>query len=376
MVGLGRLRYIRLLHDFFERRINEDLGADQVPVVVSLVRLSPKETAAIRGIDNSIELHEAGGWFVDEYRQSWPQITVDRYVFGQSASSPAERDELLSGADIVVAGFPYPLDLLARSPHLKWVHHTPAGASNLRRGDLWGSEVLVTTSRGRGEITAIAEYAIAGILHFAKGFDQAYVDREQKLFEQSRYSVRSAEKKTLCVVGAGGIGREVARLARALGMRTLGTRGSISKILSDPHFDEMGGPDSLHAFLAESDYVVVSCQWTNETTGLIDENAFTAMKKHAIIVNVARGEIIDESALVAALNAGHLHGAVLDVFIGEFETPPPVRLWDHPRILITPHTSAHTDESRRRSTELFCENLTRFLKGEALENRVDWSLGY
>jgi D-2-hydroxyacid dehydrogenase (NADP+) len=359
-----------------ESAIHADKPIKRMPIVVSLVRLSSKETMAIRNIDNSIELFEAGGWFVGEYRESWPPVTVDRYVSGDGVGTRAERDDLLCRADIIIAGFPFPLDLCARSPRLKWMHQTPAGASNLRRGDLWDSEVIVTTSRGYGETTAIAEYTIAGFLHFGKGFDRAIVDRDRGFFDRSIYGVRSVEKKTLCVVGAGGIGREVARLGRAFGMRTFGTRGATPVDLEDPDFDRIGGPESLLEFLSEADYVVVSCQWTDETTDLFDEQAFSAMKKHAVLVNVARGEIISESALIAALDTGHLRGAVLDVFVGEFEAPPPPRLWQHPKVLITPHTSAHTDESRRRSTELFCENLRRFLNDEPLENRVDWSTGY
>jgi phosphoglycerate dehydrogenase-like enzyme len=234
----------------------------------------------------------------------------------------------------------------------------------------------VTTSRGYGEVTAIAEYAIAGLLYFAKGFDQAIIDSVTNSFQRSTYAACSAENKTLCVVGAGGIGKEVARLARALGMQTLGIRSSKSNDLEEPHFDRVGGPESLYEFLNESDNVVVSCQWTQDTTNLLNVQAFDAMKEGTVMVNVARGEIVDESALLAALDSGRLRGAALDVFVGEFEMPPPRRLWQHPKVLITPHTSAHTDEFRRRSIDLFCMNLRRYLDGAALENQIDWSSGY
>jgi phosphoglycerate dehydrogenase-like enzyme len=262
------------------------------------------------------------------------------------------------------------------APRLDWLHQTPAGASNLRRGDIWDSDVTVTTSRGYGETTAIAEYALAGIFHFAKGLDHAYLDQASGAFDYSKYMVFSIERKTLCVVGAGGIGREVARLSKALGMRTLGIRSSGHVISNDADFDRIDGPEQLNAFLSESDYVVVSCQWTEATTNLLDDDAFAAMKKQAIIVNVARGEIIDEAALLRALNSGHIRGALLDVYVGEFESPPPSVLWSHPQVVITPHTSGHTDASRRRSTELFCANLRRYLSNEPLENKIDWSIGY
>jgi phosphoglycerate dehydrogenase-like enzyme len=338
--------------------------------------LSATQVAAIRGIDPSVALTEAGAWFEGEYAQTWPPATVARYVLGTGRGTPAERDALLAPAEIVLCGFPFPLDLRARAPRLRWVHQTPAGASNLQRGDLWGSAITVTTSRGHGETTAIAEYAIAGIMHFAKGFNRAWVDRDRAAFDYTQYGARALAAKTLCVIGTGGIGREVARLGKALGMTTFGTRATPISAASDADFDRIEGPAALHELLHESDYVVVSCQWTAATTNLLNADAFAAMKAGAIVVNVARGEIIDETALLAALDSGHLRGAVLDVYVGEFESPPPDRLWQHPRILLTPHTSAHTDISRRRSMELFYANLRRYLEGSALENQIDWSAGY
>ena len=136
----------------------------------------------------------------------------------------AERDRLLAEAEVILGGWPFPLDLRARAPRLKWFHQRPAGASNLRLGDLWGSDVVVTTSRGAGNTLAMAEYAIAGILYFAKGLGQAVVDRAAGAFDHRAYRPLLLEGKTVCVVGAGGIGREVGRLGAALGMRVVGTR--------------------------------------------------------------------------------------------------------------------------------------------------------
>ena len=343
--------------------------------ILSLVSLSAADAGAVREVAAGLRLVDAGGWFDGEFATSWPAATVARYVSGAGHGSRAERDGLLARAEIVICGFPYPLDLRARSPRLAWVHQTPAGASNLMPGDLWGSDVVVTTSRGYGDSTAIAEYAIAGLLHFAKGFDCAFSDRARARFEHAAYAPRAAHDHTLCVIGCGGIGHEIGRLGRALGMRVIGTRAT-PNATSDAVFERIAPPTQMHALLAESDYVAVACQWTSATTKLLNAAAFAAMKPGAIVANVARGEIIDETALLAALDSEHLRGAVLDVYVGEFEGPPPAVLWRHPRVLITPHTSAWTDSSRHRALDLFRANLRRYLDGRVLENRIDWARGY
>jgi phosphoglycerate dehydrogenase-like enzyme len=141
-------------------------------------------------------------------------------------------------------------------------------------------------------------------------------------------------------------------------------------------FSELGGPGDLDRMLADSDFVVNCCQWTPETTRLFNGERFAAMKPDSVLVNVARGEIVDEDALAEALERGHLRGAALDVYVGEFEHTPPPRLWSDPRVLITPHTSAVTDQDRHRGIEVFCENLRAWLDGKPLRNVIDWERGY
>jgi phosphoglycerate dehydrogenase-like enzyme len=344
--------------------------------IVSLTKLSAADQDRIRREFPQTTLVDAGGWFDGEYAQTWPQATVRRYVPGAGKGTAQERDDILAAADVVIAAFPFPLDLKARAPKLKWLHQTPAGASNLRRGDIWNAGIAVTASRGLGETTASAEYVIASAMHFLKGFHRAAIDRTNGAFDYQAYGAKAIETRTLCVVGAGGIGREVGRLGKANGMRVIGTRRNIRPVSGDEFFDALQGPEALHQQLEAADIVAVCCQWTDETTNLLDDAAFAAMPAGAIVVNVARGEIIDEAALGRALQSGKLGGVALDVYVGEFEHPPPAQLWTHPLVLITPHTSGKTDASRRRSTDLFCSNLHRYLAGEPLENAVDWALGY
>ena len=194
--------------------------------VLAVQRASEAERAQIAAVDPAIRLTDAGGWFDGEIRDTWPAATSARYLSPAATGhgTRAERDQLLAEAEVILGGWPFPLDLRARSPRLKWFHQRPAGASNLLRSDLWGSDVVVTTSRGAGNTLAMAEYAVAGILHFAKALDRAVIDRDTATFSHRGYRPLLLHGKTACVVGTGGIGLEVGRLCGALGMHVVGTR--------------------------------------------------------------------------------------------------------------------------------------------------------
>src|SRR5262245_52474655 len=186
--------------------------------VLSIERISAEDRAKIEAVDPAIELTDAGGWYDGEIRETWPAFTTTRYLAPGAAGSGTreERDRLLAEAEVILGGWPFPLNLRARAPRLKWFHQCPAGASNLLPGDLWGSRVVVTTSRGSGNTLAMAEYAVAGILHFAKGLHRAAVDRGAGVFDHRAYRPLLLDGKTACVVGAGGIGLDVGKLCAAL----------------------------------------------------------------------------------------------------------------------------------------------------------------
>jgi len=337
-----------------------------------------EELAQIARLDARLRIIDARGWFDDEIRQTWPQWTVERYLGKRPCptSTRAERDRLLAQAEVILGGWPFPLDLRARAPRLRWFHQRPAGASNLLRGDLWGSDVCVTTSRGHGNTRPMAEYVLACFLHFARGLHRAHRDRQRQHFEHGTYRPIQVEGKTVCVIGAGGIGQAVGSLCAGAGMRVVGTRRHVSAgdLLSG--FSRLESPAHLHTLLGESDFVAVCCQWTPETTGLIGREAFAAMRSGTVLVNVARGEVIDEEALIAALAAGKLRGVGLDVYLGEFEHAPDRRLWQDERVLITPHVSGGTDVAQHRVVEVFADNLRAYLDGRPLANVIDWARGY
>jgi len=333
----------------------------------------------IAAVDPRVHLVDARGWFEAEIRDTWPSWTVERYLgrHTTAVSSREQRDRVLATAEVVVGGWPFPLDLRRRAPRLRWFHQLPAGASNLLPGDLWGSDVIVTTSRGYGNTRAMAEYVLACFLHFARGLHCAYRDRQRHRFDHRTYRPLLLQGKTACVVGAGGIGRNVGQLCAAAGMRVLGTKRYVTPGAPlPPGFTRIESANKLFELLAESDCIAVCCQWTRETTKLMGHDAFAAMKPGAILVNVARGEIIDEEALIAALAADKLAGVALDVYQGEFEREPGRRLWDDERVLITPHVSSGGDILQHRGIELFCENLRAYLDDRPLTNIIDWAIGY
>jgi glyoxylate/hydroxypyruvate reductase A len=345
--------------------------------ILTLTRLTTADRAKIETVDPSVQLTDAAGWFDGEYRETWPAFSVGRYLApgANGHGTPTERDQMLAAADIVFGSWPFPLDLRSRAPRLKWFHQRPAGASNLLRGDLWRSDVTVTTSRGSASSLAIAEYAVAGMLHVAKTLYRTALERDSGALNAQAYRPILLHGKTACIVGAGGIGAEAGRLCAALGMRVVGTRRHKPADLA-PGFSEIGAPDDLDRFLPIADVVIICCQWTPETDRLFNADRFAAMKSGSILVNIARGEIVDEDALADALARNHLRGAALDVYVGEFERNPPARLWSDPRVMITPHTSGQSDEDRHGGVDLFCENLRAWIDGHPMRNIIDWERGY
>ena len=347
--------------------------------VLVIPQVSNEVLQLIQKVDPRLNIIDARGWFEGELRLTWPQWTVDRYLGSRTypATSLEERNRALAVADIVLTGWPPLKDLRARAPRLKWVHELPAGASNFLDTDLWGSDVLVTTSRGLTNRRPMAEYVLASFLHFARGLHLSYRDQRRHRFDHKTYDPIIVRDKTACVVGAGGIGQEAAKLCSAAGMRVVGTRRRVAAgVPPPPGFTRLEAAHLLHDLLGESEFVAVCCPWTNETTHLIGPAAFAAMKSGTVLVNIARGEIIDEEALLQALAEGKLRGVALDVYDGEFERPPDSRLWDDERVVLTPHISAATDISEHRGVNLFCENLSRYLEGLPLANVIDWEQGY
>jgi phosphoglycerate dehydrogenase-like enzyme len=306
-----------------------------------------------------------------------PRIEV---IDGNALARGTEGGErLLQDADVVLVGYPVPDGIAARAPHLRWAQQTQAGVSNLHGTDLWASDVILTSSRGAVSATGIAEYVIAGVYYFARGLQEATRQKAASGFGRRGYDLRPVAGATIGVVGLGGIGGEVARLARAAGMKVLATRRSVTQPQPDTDGADLLLPaGDLVKLAAESDYIAVCAQLTAQSERMLDAGVFAAMKPDAVLINVARGELIDEDAMVAALGEGRIRGALLDVYDGELAgRPPRPELVELPQVILTPHISNNGDPvGREPARRLFADNLRRYLDGRPLLNQVDRARGY
>ena len=258
------------------------------------------------------------------------------------------------------------------APRLKWIQLTSAGADRLLNSGFVEQGITVTTVSGL-HATPIGEFVIGAMLMWAKGAPRTM--RAQLRHEWARFAPTEFYGKTVGVVGLGNIGDEVARLAKAFGCRVIGTRRSATSRGSTPNVDLVLPASELHELLREGDYVAVCVPLTPETRGLIGEAELRAMNPSAFLVNIARGPVIVEEALVRALREGWIAGAALDVFDKE-PLPPESPLWDLENAIVTPHVSGGTEIYNQRATEIFCDNLRRYLDGAAMRNVVDPARGY
>jgi phosphoglycerate dehydrogenase-like enzyme len=303
-----------------------------------------------------------------------------RGVEGFTRDRDAERrwQELLDRAEILFGlpgDSPDGLAAVVRSnPRLRWVQGTAAGTGEQVNAAALTPEELerVTVTSASGvHVGPLAEFCLLGLLAFTKDLPRLSADQQAHHWEH--YPVAELRGATLLILGLGAIGTEVARLAKAFGMRTLAInrRGASDS----PDVDEAHAPNALQELLERADALAVTLPLTEETRGMLDAQAISHIKPGAILVNAGRGGVIDEPALVQALRAQRLRGAALEVFATE-PLPTDSPLWDLPNVLISPHTAALSVHENERIVELFCENLRRYLAGEELLGRVDPTLFY
>jgi phosphoglycerate dehydrogenase-like enzyme len=302
-----------------------------------------------------------------------PQIASIERLADVRHARAAELADALPGAEIlflwdfwsdaVAAAWPY-------ADSLRWVHIASAGVDRLLFPDLAASDVTVTNSRGVFD-EPIAEYVLGMVLCFAKDLHTTL-----RLQGRRRWQHRETETVTgarAVVVGTGPIGRAIGRRLTAVGM-TVGGVGRTGRT-GDPDLGDVRPFTELHEALAEADYVVLAAPLTDLTRDMIDAVALASMRPAARLINVGRGQLVVEKALVDALTDGRIAGAALDVFATE-PLPESSPLWEMPNVLVSPHMSGDAAGWRDRLVELFVDNLGRYRDGRALRNVVDKQRGY
>jgi phosphoglycerate dehydrogenase-like enzyme len=296
----------------------------------------------------------------------------------------AVMEKVLEAVEIAAGEFP--AALMSRAPGLKWFHQWYAGADWLgRHPEVRELPFTLTNSRGIHGIQMrehLFGLLIAWYRKFPKAFD-AQGRHEWLKFSHGDFGLLSG--KTMLILGYGTIGRQIARVAEAFGMRVVGVKRSAAAEPGDTaghgregaNFDQAKIIDysRLNEFLPEADIVVDILPLTQETEGAVGEKEFALMKKSALFANIGRGKTVDEAALLTALRDGTIAGAVLDVTAAE-PLPPESPLWDAPNIIITSHYSGFHPRYDEMAFEKFLENLERYVRGEALMNVVDKKRGY
>lgn len=287
----------------------------------------------------------------------------------------SELDRQVADADVLVnaafSGEPF-RSVFLLGKKLKWVHSLSAGVENILSPELIASPVPLTNGRGVFR-KSLAEFAIGAILFFAK--DLRRMLRNQEAGRWAPFDIEMVEGQTLGIVGYGEIGQATAKLARAFGMRVLAMRRNTSRSADDPNLDRVYAPEQLEDMLAAVDYLLIAAPNTPETRGMIGEPELNYMKSTAVIVNVGRGPVIVETALVQALENRRIRGAALDVFDHE-PLPEGHPFYSFENVLLSPHCADHTIGWVELAVDVFIENFKLFEAGQPLKNIVDKKAGY
>ena len=311
--------------------------------------------------------------------EGWECTVVDAYADGTGDGRFAGEEtlEAVRGTEVFLGwGVPREVFLAAR-PSLRWAHSASAGVGGMLYPEMLASDVILTNSAGT-HAEPIADTVLAMILHFARGLDFAVRLQTDARWDKGPWigadtPAREIAGSTVGLLGLGGIGEAVARRARALGMRVVATRRSAGE--GPEGVEIFRGEGALDRLLAASDWLVVTVPRTPSTDGMIGERELGLLPRGAVVINVSRGGVVNEAALVAALRSGRVRGAGLDVFEEE-PLPADSPLWGLPNTLLLPHVSATSHRFWQRETDLIVRTIRRYLAGDPLVNTVDKQAGY
>lgn len=320
------------------------------------------------GCDIDIDIRTAGYGEGFELRTLKAHRAPVDEILGLSPAVSDDLRDMLSSAEVVQA-LDVPLGLLELAPRLRWVQAIGAGVWHLYPGELTQAEVVVTNASGVAS-TAIAEFVFARLMELWKGLAELRTAQAERRWQPRE--ARTLAGATLGIVGVGAIGSETARIGRCLGMKVMG----IKRHPRHPATGEMwGGPEQLPELLRTADVIVISVPENDETRRLIGAAELSMMRPDAVLCNVSRGSVVDESALVDALEQGRIGAAILDVTEQE-PLDPSSRLWTTPNLYLSPHCAASNSGYRASFTELFADNFLRFVADQPMRNLVDPTKGY
>jgi D-2-hydroxyacid dehydrogenase (NADP+) len=307
---------------------------------------------------------------VEELRRRFPDV---EFVHALDAVTGADG---MKHADAAFAWTMAP-EMVAQAANLRWVHSSAVAVGTLPLRELSERGIVVTNSRGI-QSPAIAEHVVGCLLALAKKIPVIIRHQDRRHWAQNDLTGDAlpwlVEGKRMGIVGLGTIGQAVATRAAALGMHVTGVRRRPENG-KPAGVQEVLGPDRIDGLIASSDVLVLAAPWTPGTDRLLDERAFARMKRGSVLINVARGQLVDEAALAHALADGRLAGAALDVFNDE-PLPETSPLWSLPNVIVTPHTSGFRADHWDAVIDLYSEQLRRFVAGQTLLNRVDTEAGY
>ena len=319
---------------------------------------------------------------IEDARPEGWRVQIVRSLTSSDGDGPPEPSDEVKAAIVdaeAYLGFGIPRTLFDRAKKLKWVHSAAAGVASALYPEMRASPILLSNSAGIHAIP-IAEYVVAGILHFFRGLDVAAEQQKAAKWDKAFYvaedsPVREVGGAHILIVGAGGLGTAVATRLSALGATCVGIRRRPEQGAPEG-FSRVVGPGALETELPKADVVVLTAPATSESTGMLTAARLKLLKRASILVNVARGSLVDQGALIAALKDGKIRGAVLDVFDKEpLASDSP--LWQLRNALLTPHISpVSPGRFWPRALELFCDNWRRYDRGEPLRNLVDKQAGY
>jgi glyoxylate/hydroxypyruvate reductase A len=332
--------------------------------------IQPDLVEQIRGVDEQVDVT-----YPEELLASPRYPSAHPFAPLDGPDARARWETLLDDAEILFDFGPFELaPTLASRERLRWIQGTSAGVGQfVERLGLLESDVVVTTASGV-HARPLAEFALLAMLMFGK--HTLHLTREQREHRWERHAGEEVRGKLVCVVGLGKVGREVARLAHALDARVVGVvRDTGDRTAAELGVDELVSTAELDDVLPEADVVVLATPHTPETHRLLDSRRLALLKPSAILVNVARGDVVDEAALAEALRSTRLRGAALDVFEQE-PLPPESPLWDLPNVFVSPHSASTVAAENARIVELFCHNLRAYLDGAPMLNVLDKRLLY